>query len=172
MESITKQGLDIRRVLRQKQEHGTVAGMLGTEPIDNDNLLRLPCEILLPAALGGQIGIHNADGVQARIVAEGANGPVTFEADAILQDKGILVIPDIVANAGGVIVSYFEWVQGLQENFWTEAEVNARLEEMMHASFAEVLARAEDQKTSLRTAAYELAVGRVAEATLVRGLYP
>jgi glutamate dehydrogenase (NAD(P)+) len=166
------QGLDVRRVLRHKQEHGTVVDFAGAETITNEELLRLPCEILLPAALGNQIHEGNAAAVQARIVAEGANGPTTIEADAILQDRGVLVIPDIVANAGGVVVSYFEWVQGLQENFWTEVEVNARLEAMMHASFTEVLARATTEKTSLRVAAGELAVGRVAEATIVRGLYP
>jgi glutamate dehydrogenase (NAD(P)+) len=166
------QGLDVRRVLRHKQEHGTVVDFAGAETITNEELLRLPCEILLPAALGNQVHEGNAAAVQARIVAEGANGPTTIEADAILQDRGVLVIPDIVANAGGVVVSYFEWVQGLQENFWTEMEVNARLEEMMHASFSEVIARATREKTSLRVAAGELAVGRVAEATIVRGLYP
>jgi glutamate dehydrogenase (NAD(P)+) len=165
-------GLDVRRVLRHKQEHGSVVDMTGAEAISNAELLCLPCEILVPAALSNQIHSQNAARVTARIVAEGANAPVTAEADAILQDKGTVVIPDIVANAGGVIVSYFEWVQGLQETFWTEAEVNARLDEMMRSSFAEVLARAQQEQVSLRVAALELGVGRVAEATIVRGLYP
>ncbi len=165
-------GLDVRRLLRHKQEHGTVGDFAASEAIGHDELLRLPCEVLLPAALGNQINERNAAEVRARIVAEGANGPLTMAADAILDEGGVLVIPDIIANAGGVIVSYFEWVQGLQENFWTEDEVNTRLESMIRSSFGEALTRAQDGRVSLRTAAYELAVGRVAEATTVRGLFP
>jgi glutamate dehydrogenase (NAD(P)+) len=129
-------------------------------------------DILIPAALEGQIHDGNAATVRARLLVEGANGPVTPKADLILSDGGVFVVPDIVSNAGGVIVSYFEWVQDLQSFFWEEAEVNQRLHRLMVRSFQEVLARAEREKVRLREAAYMLGVSRVAEAVRARGIFP
>jgi glutamate dehydrogenase (NAD(P)+) len=134
--------------------------------------MELECEVLIPAALENQITEANAGRIRARVVAEGANGPTTPGADRILHDRGVLVLPDILANAGGVTVSYFEWVQGLMEYFWTEAEVRERLDRLMHQAFSEVLAVAERERVDMRLAAYILAVSRVAEATRTRGLYP
>lgn len=144
----------------------------GVEPISNAELLELPCDVLVLAALENQITQHNAGRISARVVVEGANGPTTPTADAILKERGVVVIPDILANAGGVTVSYFEWVQGLQEFFWDEQEVNARLERIMIQAFEQVLAMAEQQGVTLRMAAYLLAVRRVADAMITRGIYP
>ncbi|HSJ92491.1 MAG TPA: glutamate dehydrogenase, partial [Gaiellaceae bacterium] len=135
-------------------------------------LLLLPCDVLAPCALEQEITADNADGVQASIVCEGANGPVTIEADDILADRGVLVLPDVLANAGGVVVSYFEWVQGLQEYFWKEEEVNERLNEIVTRAFDQTWTLHETRSVTMRQAAYLLAVGRVAEATITRGLYP
>jgi len=165
-------GLDPAAALRFKHETGTVVGFPEADQIDNQELLELPCDILVPAALENQITAANAGRVKARIVAEAANGPTTPEADDILYDRGIMVLPDILANAGGVTVSYFEWVQDLQDFFWTEREVNEKLERIMVASFEQVRAIAEEHKVHMRTAAYLLAVQRVAEATMTRGIYP
>ena len=126
----------------------------------------------IPAALQAQITEDNADRIKAKIIAEGANGPTTSAADSILSDKGVFVIPDILANSGGVIVSYFEWVQDLQSFFWSEAEVNKQLRKVMIRSFEEVFSTSQSYKTDMRTAAYVLAVNSVAEAVLVRGIYP
>jgi glutamate dehydrogenase (NAD(P)+) len=149
-----------------------VAGAPGGDEISNAELLELPCDILIPAAIENQITARNADRIKARIIIEAANGPTTPDADAILSDRGVLVIPDILANAGGVTVSYFEWVQGLQEFFWTEREVNAQLERIMVNAFETVHQMAQSRRTTLRTAAYLLAVDRTAEAYRVRGIYP
>ena len=138
----------------------------------NEELVTLPCDILVPAAVGGQIHPGNADKIKASLVAEGANGPTTPEADAILRDRGITVIPDILANAGGVVVSYFEWVQGLQYYFWRESEITARLQEVMTRAFNRVWALGAKEGTDLRTAALMEGVKRVAEGYKVRGLYP
>ena len=165
-------GLDPAAVLRYKQANGTVVGFPESDTLSNAELLELPCEILVPAALENQITAANAGRIQARIVAEAANGPTTPDADEILYDRGILVLPDILANAGGVTVSYFEWVQDLQDFFWTEREVNDKLERVMVASYENVRAIAETRKVNMRTAAYMLAVQRVAEATMTRGIYP
>jgi glutamate dehydrogenase (NAD(P)+) len=165
-------GLDVPAVLRHKESTGSLSGFPGADAVTNEELLELPCDVLVPAALESQITARNAARVHARIVAEGANGPTTPEADAILHDKGVFLIPDVLANAGGVTVSYFEWVQDLQAFFWDEGEVNRRLEEMMNRSFDEVLARARAHGTDMRAGAYVLAVSRVAEATRLRGLYP
>jgi glutamate dehydrogenase (NAD(P)+) len=142
------------------------------ERITNAELLELKCDVLIPAALGNQITADNAGRVRARLVAEGANGPTTPEADAILRERGIVLIPDILCNAGGVTVSYFEWVQGREEFFWSEDEVNQRLARIMTTAFKEVWELAQREQVDLRTAAYMLAVGRVAEAIRIRGIYP
>ena len=165
-------GLDPAVLAKRLRDHGTVAGMRDTEPIDTAGLLALDVDILVPAALENQITERNAGSVKARILAEGANGPTTPEADVILRDKGVFVIPDILCNAGGVTVSYFEWVQGLSRDRWSEALVNSKLREIMDQAFAEVVEMAERESVDMRTAAYLLAVQRVADATDVRGLYP
>ena len=165
-------GLDLDEVLEWKREGGSVVDIKDGDVITNEELLVLPCDILVPAALENQITEANASQVQARVIAEGANGPTTPSADQILYDKGIFVIPDILANAGGVTVSYFEWVQGIQEYFWSETEVNDRLQEIMCRSFGEVLEAHQRERVDMRTAAYILAVSRVAEAIRLRGIYP
>lgn len=166
------QGLDIEAVVRHDREAGRVGGFPSGEALTNAELLELECEVLVPAALGHQLTAANAGRVRARMVVEGANGPTTPAADRIFADRGILLLPDILANAGGVTVSYFEWVQGLMEYFWTEEEVNERLERLMRQAFADVLRTAQQDKVTMRMAAYMLAVSRVAEATRIRGKYP
>jgi glutamate dehydrogenase (NAD(P)+) len=165
-------GIDVQAAIAHKSEHGSLGGLGGTETISNDDLLLIDCDVLAPCALEQVIDGGNADRIKASVIAEGANGPVTPEADAILEDRGILVLPDVLANAGGVVVSYFEWVQGLQEYFWKEAEVNAKLNDIVTRAFAETWRTHEERSISMRQAAYALAVGRVAEATMTRGLYP
>ena len=169
---LNRDGLDIDRVIGWKKEHGTVAGFPGSDPISNDKLLEVKCDILIPAALENQISAANAGRVRAKIVAEAANGPTTPEADAILHDNGVFIIPDILCNAGGVTVSYFEWVQDLNRDHWTETEVNAKLKTIMVKAFAEVLAQSLKEGVNMRTGAYLNAVQRVADATTLRGLYP
>ncbi len=171
--AITKaDGLDIDRVVAWKKEHGTVVGFPGSTTISNAELLELPCDVLIPAALENQITARNAERIRARIIAEAANGPTTPDADDILYKKGVFLIPDILANAGGVTVSYFEWVQDLNRDHWSEAVVNAKLKEIMDRSFAEVIEMARREEVNMRTAAYLVAVQRVADATRLRGLYP
>jgi glutamate dehydrogenase (NAD(P)+) len=165
-------GLDIRGVLAHKSEHGTLEGFAGGDAISNEELLLLDCDVLAPCALEQVINADNAAQVKARIICEGANGPVTPAADEILEDRGVLLLPDVLANAGGVVVSYFEWVQGLQEYFWKEEEVNARLNDIVTRAFRETWETRAKHQTSMRMAAYGLAVRRVAEATVTRGLYP
>ncbi|MFN2626376.1 MAG: Glu/Leu/Phe/Val dehydrogenase [Mycobacteriales bacterium] len=158
------------RHLRQGAE--TVVGYPGTDAITNEELIELDVDVLVPAALEGVITEDNADRVKARFVVEGANGPTTPNADAVLEERGVTVVPDILANSGGVAVSYFEWVQDLQAYFWTEDEVNDRLQVLMDRAFVEVATLAEERQVSLRTAAQMIGVGRVAEAHRTRGLYP
>jgi glutamate dehydrogenase (NAD(P)+) len=165
-------GIDPLKALRYKERSGTVVGMPGASRISNDDLLTLKCDILVPAALENVITLHNADQIKARIVAEAANGPTTPHADEVLARKGILVLPDILANAGGVTMSYFEWAQDLQGYFWQESEVNQKLEGVMKRAFASVQETMRKFHVHSRAAAYILAVGRVAEATLIRGLFP
>jgi glutamate dehydrogenase (NAD(P)+) len=165
-------GLDLPGVLAHKSEHGTLAGFAGGDAISNEDLLLLDCDVLAPCALEQVISADNAAQVKAKIICEGANGPVTPAADEILEDRGVLLLPDVLANAGGVVVSYFEWVQGLQEYFWKEEEVNARLNDIVTRAFRETWETREKHQTSMRMAAYGLAVRRVAEATITRGLYP
>jgi glutamate dehydrogenase/leucine dehydrogenase len=165
-------GIDPLKAMRYKERSGTVVGMPGTSRISNDDLLTMKCDILIPAALENAITLNNVDQIKAKIVAEAANGPTTPHADEVLARKGILLLPDILASAGGVTASYFEWVQDLQSFFWPLTEVNAKLEGVMRRAFQEVHETARKHRTHIRTGAYILAVGRVADATLVRGLFP
>jgi glutamate dehydrogenase (NAD(P)+) len=165
-------GIDIAAAFAHKREHGTLAGLKDADQMTNDELLLLDVDVLAPCALEQVITARNASQVRASIICEGANGPVTPAADAILEDKGVLILPDVLANAGGVIVSYFEWVQGLQEYFWKETEVNAKLNDIMSRAFEETWETAEQRDMPMRVAAYGLAVRRVAEATITRGIYP
>jgi glutamate dehydrogenase (NAD(P)+) len=165
-------GLDIRQLEAHIAESGGVTGFPGADPVSNEDLLERPCDVLIPAAVGGQIREDNADRIKAAVVVEGANGPTTPEGDVILRDRGITVIPDILANAGGVIVSYFEWVQGLQYYFWRESEITSRLQEVMTRAFNRVWALGQKEGTDLRTAALMEGIRRVAEGYTVRGLYP
>lgn len=165
-------GLAISAVCDYQQRTGTVAGYPEAETISNRDLLELPCEILVPAALGGQLTVDNAERISAQIIVEAANGPTTPAADAILRDRGRMIIPDILAGSGGVTVSYFEWVQGLQVYFWSEHEVHAQLRRVMTNAFQHVWHIAQQRHLDLRTAAYVLAIGRVADAVQTRGIYP
>ena len=165
-------GIDVAAAFAHKRDTGTLAGLGGAEAISNEDLLLLECDVLAPCGLEQVIHEENAPRVKAKIVVEGANGPTTPAADAILEDQGALVLPDVLANAGGVVVSYFEWVQGLQEYFWKEAEVNAKLNDIMTRAFHETWNTHEERDVSMRFAAYGLAVQRVGEATTTRGLYP
>jgi glutamate dehydrogenase (NAD(P)+) len=165
-------GLEPSFVLRHKQEQGTVVGFPHAQTIGVHEVLEVPCDILIPAATEGVITAANADRVLARIVAEAANGPTTPEADEILFKKNIVVIPDILANAGGVTVSYFEWVQDIQSFFWGVEEITQKLEVIMNRSFAAVAEKADQYSCNMRLAANMLAIARVAEATQIRGIYP
>jgi glutamate dehydrogenase (NAD(P)+) len=165
-------GLEIGKVVAWKQEHGTVQGFPGAKDVTNAEVLEVECDILIPAALENQITERNAGNVKARLVAEAANGPTTPEADEIFWNKNIFLIPDILCNAGGVTVSYFEWVQDLNRDHWSEKVVNEKLREIMVRSFQETLTIARREACYMRTAAYLLAVERVADATQLRGLYP
>jgi len=165
-------GLDVHRVIQWKQEHGTVQGFPGATDVTNAELLEIDCDILIPAALENQITEHNAGNVKARLIAEAANGPTTPEADEIFWKAGKFMIPDILCNAGGVTVSYFEWVQDLNRDHWSERVVNDKLREIMVKAFQETLAVARREQCYMRTAAYLLAVKRVADAMQMRGLYP
>lgn len=170
--TFNRQGLDPVALAQHKRQTGRLVDYPGGEPIDHAALLATECDVLIPAALEQQITAANADRVRAYLVVEGANGPTTPEADAILAQRGILVVPDILANAGGVTVSYFEWVQDRQAFFWTEEEVNERLDRLMVRAFQEVSATATDKKVDLRLAALIRAIERVAEAVTVLGIFP
>ncbi len=165
-------GLDVKRLMAHKLETGSVVGFSGAKRIDNKEVLEYDCDILVPAALEKVITVENAPRIKARIVAEAANGPTMPDADALLFERGVMVLPDILANAGGVTVSYFEWVQDLQNNFWEEEEINERLKRKMVRAFREAHEQASRHKVSMRMGAYCVAVDRVAEATKLRGLYP
>lgn len=166
-------GLNIPEMYAYVRQNRTLAGYRGeAEPITNAELLELPCDVLIPAAMEGQLTGENAPRVKAKLIVEGANGPTTPEADDIFDDRGILVVPDILANAGGVTVSYFEWVQGLQEYFWDEDEVYRRLERILVRAYDEVVTTAESYNVNMRTAANITAINRVAQAMLTRGFYP
>ena len=165
-------GIDVPAAFAHKHETRSLAGLKDAEAITNEELLLLDCDILAPCALEQVIDERNADKVKASIICEGANGPVTPAADAILEERGIMILPDVLANAGGVVVSYFEWVQGLQEYFWKEVEVNAKLNDIVSRAFDETWETAQKRNLPMRVVAYGLAVQRVAEATITRGIYP
>jgi glutamate dehydrogenase (NAD(P)+) len=165
-------GIDVAAAFAHKAETGSLAGLRGADPITNEELLFLEVDVLAPCALEQVIHAGNAHQVKAKVVLEGANGPVTPGADEILEDAGVLVLPDILANAGGVVVSYFEWVQGLQEYFWKESEVNAKLNDIVTRGFQETWETHESSGAPMRMSAYGVAVRRVGEATTTRGLYP
>lgn len=165
-------GLDIAKVLAHKKKTGSVINFAGAKSIASEDVLELDCDVLIPAALENQITLANAHRVKAKIVAEAANGPTTPGADRILHDRGVLVIPDILANAGGVTVSYFEWVQDLQELFWDMEEVNRKLDIIMGKAFADVHSTSQEYRVDMRTGAYILAIDRVAKATTSRGIWP
>jgi glutamate dehydrogenase/leucine dehydrogenase len=164
-------GLDIPKMIDYARQHRTIDGFPGGEGIDNTKIFTLPVDVLVPAALENQITMENAPLIKAKIVAEGANGPTTPEAHKTLHDRGVFVIPDILANAGGVTTSYFEWVQDRHGYFWEEEEVNRRLEAKMVEAFEDVLKTSVKYKTDMRTAAYIVAINRVATVTKMRGMY-
>jgi glutamate dehydrogenase (NAD(P)+) len=165
-------GLDIPAMIRYNRSNGSLLGYPEAQPMSNAELLVLPCEVLIPAALESQLTEENAPDIKARLIVEGANGPTTPEADRVLVDRGITLVPDILANAGGVTVSYFEWVQALQAFAWTEQEVNSRLKYIMDRAFAATTATADKHNVDLRTGALITAIGLVADAVTVRGIYP
>jgi len=167
-----ERGLDVKGLMAHKAESGSVVGFKGGEQVDNRDVLEFKCDVLVPAALEKVITKENAPRIHAQLVAEAANGPTMPDADDILFDRNIMVLPDILANAGGVTVSYFEWVQDLQANFWEEAEINERLKRKMVRAFRETHEQAKRHGVSMRKGAYCVAVARVAEATKLRGLYP
>jgi glutamate dehydrogenase (NAD(P)+) len=166
------QGIDIPALIHYQHANRAIQGFPNTETVSNNELLTLECDVLIPAALENQITSVNADDIRAKVIAEGANGPTTPEADEILQDRGVFIIPDVLCNGGGVTVSYFEWVQDLQAFFWTEEEINRQLERIMVSAFNLVLNEADRLKIDNRTAAQVLAIRRVAEALMIRGIYP
>jgi len=165
-------GLDVSKVVAWKSEHGTVQGFPGAKDITNAQVLEVDCDILIPAALENQISERNAGRIKAKLIAEAANGPTTPDADVILASNGVFMIPDILCNAGGVTVSYFEWVQDLNRDHWSESVVNEKLRGIMVKAFGETLAIALRESCDMRTAAYLLAVDRVSNAMAMRGLYP
>jgi glutamate dehydrogenase (NAD(P)+) len=165
-------GIDLKALDAWMEQHHVIEGFTGGDVVSNPELLEIECDILMPAALQNQITQANAARVRCRMIVEGANGPTTLEADAILQDRGIFVVPDILANAGGVTVSYFEWVQGLQHFLWTEDEINTRLIELIRRAFNEVSALAQRERIDLRSAALIRGIDRVKEAKRRRGIFP
>ncbi len=165
-------GLDLAAVTDWVDQRTYLRGFPDADEVENEELLEMPCDILIPAALAGVITKANADRIEARLIVEGANNPTTLEADEILRDRGVFLVPDVLANAGGVTVSYFEWVQDLQNYFWSENEIVGRLREILNRAFSEVLAVASQEHVDLRTAALIKGIRRVAAAKLVRGVYP
>ncbi|HSP10410.1 MAG TPA: Glu/Leu/Phe/Val dehydrogenase [Candidatus Dormibacteraeota bacterium] len=165
-------GLNVDRLIAHKKATGSVAGFAGATAISGNEVLEVPCDVLIPAALENQVTGENAERIKATLILEAANGPLTPDADIVLERRGVTVVPDVLANAGGVTVSYFEWVQDLQSFFWGEDEINARLEKVMHRAFSEVWDTSRERGVSLRHGAYILAIQRVAQATMDRGIYP
>lgn len=166
------QGIEVGRLARYVKERGGVEGFPGADPLDPDDLFALESEVIIPAAVGGVIHKGNAERIRAQLILEGANNPVTLEADRILRDNGVLLVPDVLANAGGVTVSYFEWVQDVQNYFWSEREIVERLRDIMIRAFEEVAEWSRRRKVDLRTAALMKGISRVERAKLVRGVYP
>ena len=169
---LNRQGLDLQRLGKFKAETGSVVGFPGADKLDNEELLTLPCDILVPAAIESQITVANASRIKPRILIEAANAPTERQADELLYQNGVMVIPDILASAAGVIISYFEWVQDLQSFFWSEEEVTANLRTILTKGFADVLSLARERQVDMRTAAMLIAVDRVAQAVKLRGIYP
>ncbi len=169
---VNARGLNPQKIAAHKEQSGSVVGFKGASAVTNSEMLELPCDILIPAALENQITAQNAPRIQTKILAEGANAPTTPDADAILRDRRVLVVPDILTNIGGVTVSYFEWVQDTQSLFWDDQEVTTRLRAVMRSAMKEVLAVSKKYKTDMRNAAMILALDRVAQATTIRGIYP
>ncbi|MDQ3705206.1 MAG: Glu/Leu/Phe/Val dehydrogenase [Chloroflexota bacterium] len=165
-------GIDPLGALRHKQEHGSLSGFAGSDDVTNEELLEVECDILVPAALESVITVQNADRIKTKMIAEAANGPTTPEADRLLFEKGVMVLPDILANAGGVTVSYFEWAQNIQGYYWAEDEVNQKLERVMKRAFRDVFETSDNNSVDMRTGAYMLAISRVAEVTRLRGIFP
>jgi glutamate dehydrogenase (NAD(P)+) len=166
------EGIDIEAMVRHVRAGGKVGEFPGATPVSNRELLEIPCDILAPCATDGQITKENAPRIRCRVLAEGANGPTTLEADEILRGKGVFIIPDILGNAGGVTASYFEWVQDTQKFFWDIGEINQQLERIILRAFQQVMALAAEKKVSHRMAALMIGISRVAEAMRFRGLYP
>jgi glutamate dehydrogenase (NAD(P)+) len=162
-------GIDAHKLAEHVEDGGELHDFEGVDTMSPDELLGVECEVFIPAALGGMIHKQNADSLNCKLLVEGANSPTTPSADDILADKGITVVPDVMANAGGVIVSYFEWVQNLQHFRWEEDEVNERLRKIMRRAYSEVKEKAEDKDLPMRPAAYELGIERVLEAAMIRG---
>ncbi len=168
-----KRGINIKNLIQHVKESKKIADFPDVDNnITNEDLLTLDCDVLIPAAIEGQITRYNANNIKAKIIVEGANGPTTPEADKVLHDKNVLLIPDILANSGGVIISYFEWVQDLQFYFWKESDVQQRLKEIMQNTFDRVLLLSREKKIDMRTAAWMLGISRISEAQKIRGLYP
>lgn len=165
-------GLDIPDIMAYRAKHDTIAGYTKAEHVPVDQFLEVPCDILIPAAMENQITHHNAPKIKAKYVIEGANGPTSNEADRILEQRGIVVVPDILANAGGVTVSYFEWVQDIQAYFWSEKDINARLQDIIVKAFREVYEVGEKERVDLRLAAFMVALNRLAKAVKIRGTFP
>jgi glutamate dehydrogenase (NAD(P)+) len=168
----SQSGLDVADALKHKEQTKSLAGLSGVKEIYPEDIIAVDCDILLPSALENAITLSNVGKVKAKIIAELANGPTTPGADRVLDDEGVLLVPDILANAGGVTVSYYEWVQDQNSFFWSEKQINETLEQTMRTAFNSVHETAERYNTDFRTGAYILAVGRVAEATSVRGIFP
>jgi len=167
-----QKGLNVDDLLQHKKETGTVVGYSAGDGISNDELLSISCDILVPAALENSINGKNAESVKAKIIIEGANGPTTSEADRVLCDHGKFIVPDILANTGGVIVSYFEWVQSLQSFFWSEEEVNQELTRIIEEAFNQTMEISKREKVNMREAAYMMAIKRIEEAMETRGIFP
>ena len=165
-------GIEIGKLCKYVDDEGGVKGFPGAEEITPDELFALSCDVLVPAAIGNAIRDDNVGTVDAKIILEGANNPITLDADRVLRDNGTFIVPDVLANAGGVTVSYFEWVQDLQNYFWSENEIVGRLREIMMKAFEEVLEISTREKVDMRTAALIKGIGRVTKAKLVRGVYP
>ncbi|MFI5351057.1 MAG: Glu/Leu/Phe/Val dehydrogenase, partial [Elusimicrobiota bacterium] len=165
-------GLDIDDIMAYRSKHETIAGYTKAEHVDVDKVVELPCDILVPAAMENTITKINADKIKAKYIIEGANGPTSNEADRILHEKGVVLVPDILANAGGVTVSYFEWVQDMQAYFWTEKEINARLQDIIIGAFTEVYDLSVKEKVDMRMGAFMVGLRRLGKAATIRGMYP